>query len=461
MLKRANKAALPEFADEAPSSAARAAPIGVVATRLATALEQGDVLFIAADEQRAEAVAAALRCAAPDAQILHSPSSDALPGDTGAASPSNVGRRVAALRAARLAQGAKDRPALALITTAEAAASAYPPPSEFDRAPPALNIGESIDTATFAATLEEIGYFADDRVDEPGEMAVRGQVIDLFPADAQSPVRVELDEGRIIAIRSYDPVSQLGQEASDRIEIGRVVEPAVGPKWATLFDHLPDAAIASDPQAESRRDRHVALVKDAARAGEVPVVDAARWDKLLAPRTRIDLAETETEEVPRFIEGKAPLRAFGRFAKAALADGSRIVVLGAERDLRFLAPRLAKATGTGCEQIHAWRDVAAGSPGTVSLLAMPVDRGWQSAGLIVLAASDLLGSRALGDRDPATGVDPLRGELGDIRIGDVVVHEDFGIGMITGIEPMAGNGSGGTGAGATLGDDLGDAIALE
>jgi transcription-repair coupling factor (superfamily II helicase) len=41
----------------------------------------------------------------------------------------------------------------------------------------------------------ELGYVEDDRVDEPGEVAVRGSVIDLYPGDLAEPVRVEVTDG--------------------------------------------------------------------------------------------------------------------------------------------------------------------------------------------------------------------------------------------------------------------------
>ena len=192
-----------------PSKTPRAAParlsIGLAATRLAAALHTGDLLFVASDEQRAEAVAAALAAAAPEAVVIHCPSSDALPGDRTPASPGNVGKRLAALRRVRLFQGQEDRAPLALITTAEAAARLYPVPASLDAAPPTLGVGQSIDTAALEGTLIEIGYFADDRVDEPGEMAIRGQVIDLFPADAGLPARIAFEDGKIVSIRAYVP----------------------------------------------------------------------------------------------------------------------------------------------------------------------------------------------------------------------------------------------------------------
>ncbi|WP_404339787.1 helicase-related protein [Sphingomonas sp. MMS12-HWE2-04] len=424
-------------------------PIGVVATALAEMLESGDVIFVASDEQRAEAVAAALQCAAPDAEVIHCPSSDALPGDSAPASPANVGRRVAALRRARQAALDGTR-SIGFVTTAEAAAHPVSPPASFDAAPPAIAVGDILDVESFTVTLEEIGYFADDRVDEPGEMAVRGQVIDLFPADASLPARIELEEGRIVALRAYDPASQLGSEALDRLEIGRVSEPPLGDDWTSLFDHVPSAAIATDPDAEKRRDRFVALARDPAGSGRtMPVVDRAAWERAVSGRRMLDLG-ANTGDAPRFVEGKAPLRAFARAAATIFAEGGRVVVAGAARDIRFLSGRVAKALGRAPVPLPQWRDLDAIAPGTAALLGMPLDRGWTAPGLLVVAASDLLGSRALTSDTAHGGVDALRGQTGEIRLGDVVVHEQFGIGTVGGLEPMTGDG-----------DDLGDAIVLE
>ncbi|MDF7773659.1 helicase-related protein [Sphingomonas sp. AOB5] len=422
----------------------------MVAVALANALLDGNVMFVASDEQRAEAVAEALRCAVPDAEVIHCPSSDALPGDSSPASPANVGRRVAALRRARKAHADAVR-AVALITTAEAAANAVAPPFAFDAAPPALRAGDALDAEAFTATLEEIGYFADDRVDEPGEMAVRGQVIDLFPADAILPARIELDDGRILGIRTYDPVTQLGNDPLDMLEIGRASEPSLGGDWTSLFDHMPDAAIAADPDAGERRDRFVALARDPAGTGrDAPVVDQAVWEAATAARRKIDLGDTDLTDAPRFVERKAPLRAFARAAARTFEAGGRVVVLGAARDLRFLAPRLAKVTGASSVQLSQWRDLQTVDPGTLALLEMPLDRGWTVPGLLAVAASDLLGSRAHTADASHSNADVLRGQTGDIRLGDVVVHEEFGIGKVAGLEAMHGDA-----------EDAGEAIVLE
>ncbi|TPG54451.1 helicase-related protein [Sphingomonas glacialis] len=442
------------LADAAPPAGSRTTPrdatIGVVATKLAEAAATHDILYIATDEQRAEAVAAALACAAPDMLVVHSPSSDALPGDTAPASPTNVGRRIAALRRLRVALTERQR--VAFITTAEAAAAAYPRPAAFDDAPPTLAVGDPVDMAVLAEMLGEIGYAADDRVDEPGEMALRGQVVDLFPADAVAPVRIEIVDAAIAAIRLYDPISQLGTEAIDTIQIGRVSEPPLGADWVSVFDHAPDAVIAVDPEGDTRRDRYVGLAVAAAKARGIdtlPIVDRKRQSKALKDRKTIDVASADEQPVPRFVERKAPGRAFARFAKAALAQGDRLVLLGAARDVRFLAPRLAKAQGIAFTRISHWTEVAALDPGSAAMLDMPIEHGWQAPGLTVIAAADLLGSRVQATHATSDAAATLLGDMGDIRIGDVVVHEDFGIGLVAGVEPVG------------VDADGGDAIVLE
>lgn len=160
-----------------------------IATSIAPALKTRDVVYLADDDQQAEAIAAALRAIVPGDGVIFVPSSDALPGDVAPASPASSGSRVAALRRLRIVQKAPDRARIACIFSGEAAAIRYPSPESFDAAPPRLVVGDAIAAEEFTKQPENLGYFADDRVDEPGEMALRGDVIDLFPADSAMPAR--------------------------------------------------------------------------------------------------------------------------------------------------------------------------------------------------------------------------------------------------------------------------------
>ena len=106
-----------------PATRGECAP-GVAAARIAEALVAGNVLAIISSDYRARDICAALQGAAPDAQVLFFPPSDALPGDTQPPTAANIGQRLSALRKAR--QAYQGRLRLACITTAEAASELLP-----------------------------------------------------------------------------------------------------------------------------------------------------------------------------------------------------------------------------------------------------------------------------------------------------------------------------------------------
>ncbi len=423
---------------------------GLVAVTLAERLQSGDVLYIASNEPRAEALAAALAVAAPDKLVVHMPSSDALPGDSAPASAANIGRRVAALRVLRERGDTR----AALIVTAEAAAQLYPPVPAFETAPPEVKVGDVLDLTAFAEALRAIGYADDDEADEPGMLALRGHVVDVFPADAGQPARIEVGaeagggggdanggtgKGQVLDIRGFDPLTQLTTATLEHITVGHAQEPPLGDAPVPLFEHLPDAAVGLDPDAAVRRDRYIALVEDARRTQpglRIGVADAAIWNTALASRELI--VPGNAEPMPRFVEGRSPLRALAQAAKAAIAEGASLLIAGTPRDVRFVAARLGKALKLEHIAVGSWREAADSLPGTLLTLPMPIDHGWRTPRWFVLAAADVLGSRAQRDAGPVHAHDPLHSSAGVIHVGEVVIHEDFGVAVVVGLEPLAG-----------------------
>jgi len=423
-------------ASKGPRPAAAPVPVGPAAALLAMRDGEGDAMFVARDDGRAAAVAAILEKLLPDACVVCLPSSDALPGDDAPASPANVGQRVAALRALRAAEGRRF-----LVTSAEATAARYAPPEAFDEVPPSLAPGDAVDLDALREMLEDIGYVVDDRVDEPGEVAVRGGVADVFPADYPAPVRLEVADGAVVAIRRYDPVTQLGVEPLDRVVLGRAREPETG-KGVALTAHLASPALILDEGAGERRARFLKIAAEAKRGGTSALVPTEEWRDAAGDPERLD--GTEAADVPRFVEKRSPVRAFRDFARQATADG-RLLIAGSPRDLRFLAARLAGPAGLDFTPVTGWAEAAAAPVGAAMLLEAPVDRGFVAGGVSVVAGGDLLGGRARGDELAASAVDPLSG-VGALKVGDVVVHETFGIGCVCGLEALP---------------DGGDAVVLE
>nr|WP_314443301.1 TRCF domain-containing protein [uncultured Sphingomonas sp.] len=407
----------------------------VVAALLSAKAER--LLFLARDEVRAEAIATAAAEGSRDRLVLYLPASDVLPGDDAPTSASVSGQRTAALR--HLAEALADGRPVLLVSSGEAAGRLIAPPDAFVARPPLLRPGQPLDLEQFAKTARDLGYQDDDRVDEPGEVAIRGSVADLYPGDRPQPVRIEVADGIINAIRSFDPLTQLTCDDLEQLEIGTVAEPRAA-AGVTLADHLPGATLALDAGSERRRKLFLALAADGGkRRGSramADICDNQRWEAAIAGLDRLDLAEGRQAPPPRFVEQRAPERAFVRFVKAALAESKRLALLGSARDLRFLAGRVARALKSEVMVVDSWGELLAAEPGTIRSLEMAVPRGFTFGDLIGIAAGDLIGSRAGGDIGGGTQTASELFAAPEIRPGDVVIHEDHGLATVAGLTEL-------------------------
>jgi transcription-repair coupling factor (superfamily II helicase) len=401
----------------------------------------GALLYLADDDRQAEAIARALCILAPARPVIFVPSSDALPGQEAPASPANIGQRVAALHCLRKAV-ADHQTGIICVASGEAAAQRYPSPESFDIVPPTLEVGDKLVASEFAAMVEALGYIEDDRVDEPGEVAVRGQVIDLFPVDAGAPVRIELSDGQVAAIRSFDPVTQRTADELTALAIGRASEPVVG-EGVSILEHLPAGSIMAAPKAETRRRRFRSLAEDAAArsGGALDAINEERWQAELAAWCNAAVDTEAYFDMPRFAEARSPLAALAKFVEPRLGTASFLLV-GSERDLRFLRPRIAKRIGLSCVEVNELAELGALPPDCFGSLPLNADRGFLRAGLMVVAAADIIGSRAVS----ADGEDFRPGAAvlvhGDVRVGDVVIHEDHGVARVEGLEDAPGGAGG-------------------
>ncbi len=111
-----------------------------------------------------------------------------------------------------------------------------------------LEVGQTLDRDALVATLMAAGYSRMPLVEEPGELAVRGGILDLFPPQRENPVRVELLGDEVESIREFDASSQRSQAA-----LGYVVAP---PPCELLIDRA-SVIERSDAIRELARDQKV------------------------------------------------------------------------------------------------------------------------------------------------------------------------------------------------------------
>ncbi len=82
-----------------------------------------------------------------------------------------------------------------------------------------LKKGESLALEPFRQRLAEAGYASVSQVVSPGEFAVRGSLLDVFPMGSSTPLRIDLFDEEIEAIRRFDPDTQRSLDALESVQL--------------------------------------------------------------------------------------------------------------------------------------------------------------------------------------------------------------------------------------------------
>lgn len=104
---------------------------------------------------------------------------------------------------------------LTVITTFDALMNRMVRPELFEKAAVSFEAGQEIDGEQLKKELVRMGYRRDYQAMSPGEFAVRGGIIDIFPLTEEQPYRLELWGDEIDSIRMFDPESQRSLEEAD------------------------------------------------------------------------------------------------------------------------------------------------------------------------------------------------------------------------------------------------------
>ncbi len=181
------------------------APEGFDATLLARELHRGQsVIHVARDDKRMEAVRAALAVIAPEAVVLDLPAWDCLPYDRVSPNPDVLARRMATL--AVLAGGVPGP--FVLLTTLNAATQRLPAREVIAGASFVARVGDRVDEAHLRSFLARMGFSPVSTVAEPGDFAIRGGIVDIFPPGSGGPVRLDLFGDVLDGARRFDPATQ-------------------------------------------------------------------------------------------------------------------------------------------------------------------------------------------------------------------------------------------------------------
>ena len=182
--------------------------------------KQKSIIFVARDDKRLDLMRKSLWFFSPNIPVLNFPSWDCLPYDRVSPNADVSSARMATLAA--LSSGFEAP--LVLLTTLNAITQYIPNRTIVSNNSFVAIVGRTINVKELRSYFSKMGFVQTPTVTEPGDYAIRGGIIDVFPPGEVGPVRMDLFGDELESARRFDPVTQRTVENLDRIEFAPVSE---------------------------------------------------------------------------------------------------------------------------------------------------------------------------------------------------------------------------------------------
>ena len=319
-----------------------------------------------------------------------------------------------------------------------------------------LRPGDEISPIDLGDRLAAAGYTRQDPTDEPGEFSVRGGVVDFYPAGARHPIRLEFIGDNIESLRTYDPATQRSIEAIDQAHVEPLTELLdLKDRPATVLEYIAEAGLTvfvSEPdevktaivkQRAQIEASYAEAVRKENRAPE-PASIVVGWDDLAAilePATALESLALGTEDAVRHVATQPAMEFAGRVPdwvaelRSARQAGETVVFVAhsqgrAERVIEMLADyQVPAAPIDRGEDAHA---------GAVLVAVGHLSKGFRlpDAGLQLWAETDVFDEERHTHEKRRSAAKTFLSDFRDLKVGDLVVHVDNGIGVFVGLKKI-------------------------
>lgn len=351
---------------------------------------------------------------------------------------------------------------MTVITTVDAFLDGLAPLSEIEKRRIFLGIGESVDFSALQKKLADIGYVREEQVEGPGQFAVRGGIMDVFPLTGEVPVRIELWGDEIDSIRTFEAESQRSIENMQRITIYPAEEIAADAKDLVSFlDYFPqrgcilylDEPVHLAERLKEVEEEYTSSLTAREEAGiskaEEPVVFSS--SEILAKINACHAVGLTTLEnkCKGFVlrktysiqtQGVNPynnsFEMLTRDLKRLKRKGYRVVLLSGSRTrAKRLAEDLRDYDLSSFYSEDMEREV---QPGEILVAYGHVAEGYEYPMLkfMVISETDIFGRRKKKKKRKRAYEGQKIQDFTELRVGDYVVHENHGLGVYEGIEKI-------------------------
>ena len=370
-----------------------------------------------------------------------------------------VSRRMEVIRAVAEKE---EKETLTVITTIDAFLDGLPSPDEIKERRIRILGTDTVDFTKLQGALSDLGYSREEQIDSPGQFAVRGGILDVYPLTEEMPVRIELWGDEIDSIRTFDVESQRSVENLDEITIYPAREGSAKEDTVSFLDYFPreeSIFFLDEPQRlyerakeveedynESLENRESAGVT----VGEQSLLNIYPIKKIaerLNVRYGVALTMLETKCGPFKVRALYSFQAKGvnpynnsfelltRDLKRLKRSGYRVVLLSGSRTrAKRLAEDLRDYDLSSFYSEDMEREV---SPGEILVAYGHVTEGYEYPMLkfMVISETDIFGKKKKKRKRRAYDGQRIQ-DFSELKVGDYVVHENHGLGIYQGIEKI-------------------------
>lgn len=212
---------------------------------------QTPILIVENDRNHADELAADLGNVLPASSLYTFPVEDILIAEAATTSLDARSERVQALNFLRSGEPG------VVVTSMAGMRRLLPAVKTWDAAQLHIDNASEVDPTEMAAKLQRMGYRRDNLVNAPGMFAIRGGIVDIYPLDADQPVRIELFDTEVDSIRSFDADTQRSLDRIDAVDIAAASDMLAGAAELTAAGVRVSAAVkkysrSADDEAEKQ-----------------------------------------------------------------------------------------------------------------------------------------------------------------------------------------------------------------
>ena len=367
--------------------------------------------------------------------------------------------RMAVLRALIEKEGPGD---VTVITTMDAFLDGLAQPSELKRQRITLESGDTVDLTELESRLTGMGYERADQIEGPGQFAVRGGIMDVFPLTEELPVRIELWGDEIDSLRSFDAESQRSIENLNQVTIYPASENwSEGMETVSFLSYFPkeksllllDEPLRLQEMAETVEQEYFHSRENRLESGiegEETSLTVYETKDIIARMNGyhgIALTTLETKCGLFKVRSVYSIQTKGvnpynnsfelltRDLKRLKRNGYRAVLLSGSRTrAKRLAEDLRDYDLSSFYSDDMEREV---KPGEIMVAYGSVAEGYEYPMLkfVVISESDIFGRKKKKKRRRRYEGQKIQ-DFAELKPGDYVVHENHGIGIYEGIEKI-------------------------